>query len=400
MSFQGKKIILGVCGSIAAYKAVYLCREFIKSGAEVRVVMTRSAASFVSPLTFSTLSKNEVVSDLSESSSWNNHVELGLWADFIVIAPVTASTISKMAHGQADNLLLAVYLSAKCPVYFAPAMDLDMWKHPSTSSNVQRLRAYGNIIIPVGSGELASGLSGEGRMAEPEEILQFIGEKIGSSATMKGKKVLITAGPTYEYIDPVRFIGNASSGKMGWALAETFAEAGADIELVLGPVSLQTQHPKIHVTRVTSSDEMFEATENLFAAADIIIFAAAVADYKVAAPSTVKIKKKENHLDVHLVKTRDIAGSLSGKKLKNQITIGFALETNDALDHARRKLKEKGFDMLILNSLEDAGAGFQHDTNKVTILDKTGSEVEFPVKSKKEVARDILVHVSDLMKKA
>lgn len=400
MSFHGKKIILGVCGSIAAYKAVYLCREFIKKGAEVRVVMTRSAASFVAPLTFSTLSKHDVVYDLSESGSWNNHVELGLWADIMVIAPVTASTISKMAHGQADNLLLAVYLSAKCPVYFVPAMDLDMWKHPSTTYNVSRLLEYGNIIIPVGAGELASGLSGEGRMAEPEEILQFIGEKIGSNATMQGKKVLITAGPTYEYIDPVRYIGNASSGKMGWALAEIFADAGADIELVLGPVSLHIQHPKIHVTRVTSSDEMFDATENLFAAADIIIFTAAVADYKVATPSSVKIKKKEKYLDVHLVKTIDIAGTLSLKKQKNQTTIGFALETNDALEHAREKLKEKGFDMLILNSLEDAGAGFQHDTNKVTILDRMGSQVEYPVKSKKEVARDILVHVSDLMKKA
>ncbi|MFZ1703175.1 MAG: bifunctional phosphopantothenoylcysteine decarboxylase/phosphopantothenate--cysteine ligase CoaBC [Saprospiraceae bacterium] len=388
--FLHKKIILGVCGSIAAYKSVFLCRALIKEGAEVKVVMTHYAQSFVSALTFSTLSKNQVFSELVDVNEWNNHVELGLWADMMIIAPATASTISKMASGNVDNMLLAVYLSAKCPVYIAPAMDLDMWAHPSTKKNIQTLNSYGNTIIPVGHGELASGLHGDGRMAEPEFIQDFLASCFSQNGPLLGKTVLITAGPTYENIDPVRFIGNASSGKMGIALADVFCRAGAKVQLVLGPSSYLPKEKDVHVNQVTTSDEMFQVCEKIFKKTDIAIFAAAVADYKPATVKEQKIKKIENSMTLDLVRTIDIAASLGENKKKNQFTVGFALETNDEMENANRKLKSKNFDMIVLNSLREEGAGFQFDTNKITIVEKNGQVTPFSLKTKEEVAKDIL----------
>ena len=393
----GKKILVGICGSIAAYKAVYLCRLLVKSGAEVRVVMTRGATDFVTPLTFSTLSKNPVMSHLSDAGEWNNHVEAGMWADAMVIAPVTASTLSKMAAGNADNLLLAVYLSAKCPVFFAPAMDLDMWHHPATKANVRTLLSYGHEMIPVGTGELASGLEGEGRMAEPEQIMEFLNNALVSSGPFTGKSVLITAGPTRENIDPVRFIGNASSGKMGIALADVFAKAGARVQLVLGPSHHRPTEKKVKVFDVVSSDDMYKTAERLHEKADIVIFAAAVADYKPAVVADYKIKKKDDHLTLNLVKTTDIAAALGERKKAGQLHVGFALETNNALENAREKMARKHFDMIVLNSLHDEGAGFQVDTNKISIIKKSGDVVAFPLKSKQEVAKDILETVYDVL---
>ncbi|MBK8620807.1 MAG: bifunctional phosphopantothenoylcysteine decarboxylase/phosphopantothenate--cysteine ligase CoaBC [Saprospiraceae bacterium] len=397
-NLRNKKIIVGVCGSIAAYKTVFLCRLLISEGAEVKVVITESAATFVTPLTFSTLSKNPVYHQWSDANQWNNHVELGLWADLMVIAPVTASTMSKMASGKVDNMLLAVYLSAKCPVFFAPAMDLDMWQHPSTKKNVALLQSYGNHLIPVGKGELASGLSGEGRMAEPEFILGFIQNYFSAKQKLQGKKVLITAGPTHEQIDPVRFIGNASSGKMGIAIADVFAAAGAEVTLVLGPSMIQPKEKSINVISVNSSDDMFFACESVFKDSDITIFAAAVADYKPKTISDQKIKKQNPEFLLELVKTIDIASELGKRKRENQITVGFALETNDELENAQKKLQKKQFDLLVLNSLNDTGAGFQTDTNKVTILDKDGDIREYPLKPKSEVAMDILDMVCQKLK--
>lgn len=385
----GKKILIGVTGSIAAYKSILLVRLLVKAGAEVKVVLTPSAKDFVTPLTLSTLSQHPVLTDLFDEESWSNHVMLGRWADLMVIAPLSCNTLAKMANGLCDNLLLAVYLSATCPVAVAPAMDEDMWKHPSTKANIRQLEQFGNRIIPVGTGELASGLHGEGRMAEPEEILHFI-DNFFLPGPLKGKKVLVTAGPTYEHIDPVRFIGNHSSGKMGMALAETLAERGADVSLVLGPVGLRTSHPGIEIIPVVAAAEMDAACQRIFPEADLTIMAAAVADYTVKAPATAKIKKKEEQLQVELTKTKDILRSLGAIKKKGQVLVGFALETNDEEQHALEKLKSKNADMIVLNSLNDPGAGFGHDTNKITIFDKSGESFRFGTRSKKDVARDIV----------
>ena len=386
---DGKKIILCITGSIAAYKAASLVRLFVKANADVRVIMTPSACSFITPLTLSTLSKHDVHTEVSNGSSWNNHVELGLWADAMIVGPTTATTLGKMANGIADNMVVATYLSAKCPVYIAPAMDLDMWKHPSTKSNIQKLKSYGNTIIPVGDGELASGLSGEGRMAEPEEIIDFLSSSFSKGLDLEGKKVLITAGPTYEAIDPVRFIGNRSSGKMGVALAEACANRGAKVELVLGPSKLSVSHPNINCIRVQSAEDMYQAATGVFNSCDAAIMAAAVADYTPKTVSDIKIKKKEGDLNIPLERTKDIAGYLGSVK-KNQVLIGFALETNDEIANANRKLQKKNLDFIVLNSLNDKGAGFQHDTNKIKIIKKSGESLEFELKQKTEVAEDII----------
>ena len=390
----GKKIILCITGSIAAYKAASLVRLFVKANADVRVIMTPSACSFITPLTLSTLSKHDVHTEVSDGSSWNNHVELGLWADAMIVAPSTATTLGKMANGIADNMVVATYLSAKCPVYIAPAMDLDMWKHPSTKSNTQKLISYGNTIIPVGDGELASGLSGEGRMAEPEEIIEFLSKAFAKGLDLEGKRVLITAGPTYEAIDPVRFIGNRSSGKMGVAIAEACANRGAKVELVLGPSKLSVSHTNINCTRVQSAEEMYQAATSVFSSCDAAIMAAAVADYTPKTVSDIKIKKKEGDLNIPLERTKDIAGYLGSVK-KDQVLIGFALETNDEIANANRKLQKKNLDFIVLNSLNDKGAGFQHDTNKIKIIKKSGESLEFELKQKTEVAEDI---VNELVK--
>ncbi len=388
---QNKKIVLGVCGSIAAYKAASLVRLLKKAEAEVKVVMTASASDFITPLTLATLSKNPVYSNFvkNDAGEWNNHVELGLWADFMLIAPASANTVAKMAHGQCDNLLLATYLSAKCPVYVAPAMDLDMYKHPSTVANLNTLTQYGNTIIDAEYGELASGLVGAGRMAEPEAIIKFL-NSTGKKKALTGKEVLITAGPTYEAIDPVRFIGNHSSGKMGYALAEALANEGAKVHLVSGPTQLQTVHPNITKIAVTSAEEMFQASINLFDKSDIAVLAAAVADYKPAIVADQKIKKSDKDLSIKLSKTKDIAAELGKKKQAKQIMVGFALETENEESNAQKKIKSKNLDFIVLNSLNDSGAGFGHDTNKITIIDKQNKIRKFELKSKKEVAQDIV----------
>ncbi|MEE2770827.1 MAG: bifunctional phosphopantothenoylcysteine decarboxylase/phosphopantothenate--cysteine ligase CoaBC [Bacteroidota bacterium] len=396
---SGKKVLLGVTGGIAAYKTAGLVRLFIKSGAEVRVVMTPAAKEFITPLTLSTLSKNEVYSSFTneedENATWNNHVELGLWADFMLIAPATASTLSKMASGNSDNLLLATYLSAKCPVFFAPAMDLDMYQHTSTRNSFETLQSYGNIMIPAGTGELASGLKGEGRMAEPEEIIQFLESFFSEDLPLKGKKVLITAGPTYEAIDPVRFIGNHSSGKMGYEIAAVAAENGAEVTLVSGPTHLDAPKGKIRMMRVTSTREMYEAVQEHFTESDVFIAAAAVADYKPKNVAAEKIKKKEASLSIELTKTEDILASMGAQK-KHQKLIGFALETNNEEENAKKKLEKKNLDFIVLNSLRDEGAGFKGDTNKVSII-YPDRRIDFGLKSKKEVARDIVQEIIELL---
>jgi len=388
MSLEGKKIILAISGSIAAYKAAFLCRLLIKDGAKVKVVMTEAANKFISALTLSTLSKNEVHIDIMNDNSWNNHVDLGLWADLMVIAPATANTISKMASGQSDNMLLAVYLSSKCPVMFAPAMDLDMWKHPSTKKNLQTLNEYGNILIDVESGELASGLIGEGRMAEPINILRFIKKFFLGQQKLTGKKVMITAGPTHEALDPVRFLGNKSSGKMGTALAEVLYEMGADVDLILGPTTVRPIHPDIKIHHVKSAQDMYEKSTALFPDVHVAIMAAAVADYRPANYSDIKIKKKSDDMNLELERTKDIAAAL-GEIKEKQILIGFALETNNEAENAKRKLKKKNFDFIVLNSMKDKGATFGHDTNKISIYKDTGEVINFDLKSKKDVAKDI-----------
>ncbi|MGM0934770.1 MAG: bifunctional phosphopantothenoylcysteine decarboxylase/phosphopantothenate--cysteine ligase CoaBC [Bacteroidota bacterium] len=396
---KGKNVLLGVTGGIAAYKTAFLVRLFIKAGAHVKVVMTPAAKEFVTPLTLSTLSKNEVFSSFTneedENAVWNNHVELGLWADFMIVAPASANTLAKMASGTADNLLLAVYLSAKCPVFFAPAMDLDMYRHPSTSNSFDQLKEYGNIMIPAGTGELASGLHGEGRMAEPEDIMQFLEEHFSAQLPLRDKTVLITAGPTYEAIDPVRFIGNHSSGKMGFALAETAAVLGANVILVSGPTHLESSEPNLNLIRVVSNEEMYTEVNKYFAEADVVIAAAAVSDYKPKQVSSQKIKKNDNNLTLELEKTRDILATL-GENKTNQLLVGFALETNDELENARGKLKRKNLDFIVLNSLQDKGAGFQKDTNKITIV-YPDSVKEFDLKPKSEVAKDILNEIVTLI---
>ncbi len=390
---KGKHVLIGVTGSIAAYKANYLVREFVKAGAEVKVVMTPAATEFATPLTLSTLSKNPVYTKFvgnQAAGTWNSHVDLGLWADLIIIAPATANTMAKMASGTCDNLLLAVYLSAQCKIYFAPAMDLDMYKHPSTSENIAKLQSYGNVMIPPGDGELASGLIGEGRMAEPSDIADFIRNEFKENLPLKGKKVLITAGPTYENLDPVRFIGNYSSGKMGYAIAEQAAASGAEVTLVSGPTALQVQHPNITRVDVTSAQDMFNACHVDFQGYDIAILAAAVADYRPKTIADSKIKKQTFDLNVELESTQDILKSLGEIKSEAQILVGFALETDNELENAQGKLDRKNLDFIVLNSLNDAGAGFKHDTNKITIIDKHNNLMRFELKSKAEAAKDII----------
>lgn len=390
---SGKNILLGISAGIAAYKTASLVRLFIKAGANVKVVMTPASKDFITSLTLSTLSKNSVHSSFTneedDNATWNNHVDLGLWADFFIVAPTTANTMSKMANGVCDNLLLATYLSAKCPVYFAPAMDLDMYKHPSTLQSLDILKRYGNIVIPATHGELASGLVGEGRMAEPEDILAFIENNILEKLPLHGKKVLITAGPTYEAIDPVRFIGNHSSGKMGFEIAKAAAQLGAKVCLISGPTSQKINHSLVQVIPVTSAEEMYNAAHNNFQDANIAILAAAVADYKPKVIASQKIKKKENTLSLELEKTKDILASLGEIKSK-QFLVGFALETNNELENAKAKLKRKNLNLIVLNSLNDKGAGFKSDTNKVTLINDENSIKAFELKTKAEVAHDIL----------
>jgi phosphopantothenoylcysteine decarboxylase/phosphopantothenate--cysteine ligase len=393
---QGKKILLGVTGGIAAYKTAHLVRLFIKLKAEVRVILTPSAKDFITPLTLSTLSKNEVYSSFyneeDENAVWNNHVDLGLWADFMLIAPATANTMSKMKNGTADNLLIATYLSAKCPVYFAPAMDLDMYKHASTKESLDTLQSIGNILIPAASGELASGLVGEGRMAEPEGIVSFIQNDILNQLPLKGKKVVITAGPTYEAIDPVRFIGNHSSGKMGFAIAKAAANLGAEVHLITGPTKEQVAHSLIHRVDVVSAQEMYDAVHQVFQESNIAIFSAAVADYKPKKQVDQKIKKADASLALELTPTPDILASV-GKIKTNQYLVGFALETNNELENAKKKITSKNLDAIVLNSLNDKGAGFATNTNKITIIDKNFKSEVYNLKSKDEVAQDILTYI-------
>jgi phosphopantothenoylcysteine decarboxylase/phosphopantothenate--cysteine ligase len=387
----GKKIVLGVCGSIASYKAAHLVRLLLKAGADVQVVMTKDAVSFITPLTLATLSKKPVLVDyfIPETGEWNNHVDLGLWADILLIAPASANTLGKMATGICDNLLLATYLSAKCPVYFAPAMDLDMWKHPSTAQNVKLLQSYGNILIQPNAGELASGLIGEGRMAEPEEIVALLQQELKKKLPLVGKKALVTAGPTYEAIDPVRFIGNHSSGKMGFAIAEKLYRLGADVTLITGPTALSLSHKAIKRLDVVSADDLLKATVAEFSDADITVMSAAVADYKPEHVADQKIKKKEQAFSLNLIKTTDILAELGNKKRPNQLLVGFALETENEVAHASDKLKRKNLDLIVLNSLNDEGAGFKSDLNKITILDKQLNAETFVLKPKNEVAQDI-----------
>jgi phosphopantothenoylcysteine decarboxylase / phosphopantothenate---cysteine ligase len=389
---NGKKIILGVCGSIAAYKAAVLTRLLVKSGAEVKVIMTPSASDFITPLTLSTLSKNPVLSDFikDKTGQWNNHVELGLWADAILVAPATANTLGKVANGLCDNLLLAVYLSARCPVFFAPAMDLDMLQHPATKNNLAKIIEFGNYFIDPTHGELASGLIGTGRMAEPEEILQKLENFFLNKTRLKGKSVLVTAGPTHEAIDPVRFIGNHSSGKMGFAIAEALANEGANVNLITGPTHEHTQHPLITVKKVISAEEMFNACDQLFERSDITVLSAAVADYKPAVKADQKIKKKDDSLVLELIKTHDIAASLGKRKHNGQVIVGFALETENEQSNALKKLESKNFDLIVLNSLNDQGAGFGHNTNKITIITNKRETKQFSLKTKQEAAHDIV----------
>ena len=388
---SGKKIILGVCGGIAAYKSAVLTRLLVKAGAEVKIVMTPSAHDFITALTLSTLSRNPVLTSFEKEKTgeWNNHVELSLWADAMIIAPATANTIAKIALGLCDNLLLATYLSARCPVWLAPAMDLDMLQHPSTNSNLEKIKSFGNTLIDPTHGELASGLTGNGRMAEPEDIFKQIDFFFSTSQKLKGKTVLVTAGPTYEAIDPVRFIGNHSSGKMGFAIAEELAREGATVNLVTGPTDQKTRQSGITVNQVTSAEEMYNACAGVFGQTDITVLAAAVADYRPAVQSTEKIKKNGS-MTLELTKTHDIAASLGKIKQNGQFVVGFALETENEKDNALKKLESKNFDLIVLNSLKDPGAGFGHDTNKITIIDRQHKMTSFALKDKKAVAKDIV----------
>ncbi|QNL51565.1 bifunctional phosphopantothenoylcysteine decarboxylase/phosphopantothenate--cysteine ligase CoaBC [Olivibacter sp. SDN3] len=401
---KGKKIILGICGSIAAYKAATLTRLLVKAGAEVQVVMTPEATAFITPLTLATLSNKPVLTEYFDehTGEWNKHVHLGLWADRLLIAPASANTLAKLANGLCDNLLCAIYLSARCPVYFAPAMDLDMFSHPATQQNIQRLQSFGNILIPPDSGELASGLVGEGRLAEPEEITTFIEQSFATGGVSKaredaalplaGKKALVSAGPTYEAIDPVRFIGNHSSGKMGYAIAETLQGLGADVTLVSGPTALAAPQQVLRID-VTSAKEMLEACTQTFTEADITVMSAAVADYTPVEVASQKIKKKDPHFSIALTKTTDILASLGAAKRPDQILAGFALETNNEEANALIKLENKNLDFIVLNSMQDKGAGFAGDSNKITIIDRNKQQTTFALKSKKEVATDICNYI-------
>jgi phosphopantothenoylcysteine decarboxylase / phosphopantothenate---cysteine ligase len=396
---SGKKILLGVCGSIASYKSAYLVRLLVKAGADVKVIMTTDARNFITPLTLSTLSKNPVYSDYFNETTgeWNNHVDFGLWADYFVIAPVTANTLAKLANGLCDNLLAATYLSAKCPVYLAPAMDLDMWKHESTRKNINTLESYGNVLIRPNHGELASGLIGEGRMAEPEEIIHFIEGELKKNLPLAGKKALVTAGPTFEPIDPVRFIGNHSSGKMGIAIADELCLQGADVTLVCGPTSERAINTAINRIDVGSSSEMAEAVLKFFDGCDITVMSAAVADYKPKTIATDKIKKSNAEFSLELVRTTDILSQLGQRKRNGQILVGFALETENEEENAKAKLQRKNLDFIVLNSLKDKGAGFKEDTNKVTIIDRHLGTESYPLKSKRQVASDICNKIIDII---
>ena len=396
---KGKKIVLGITGSIAAYKAAILIRGLIKKGAEVQVVITPAGKEFITPITLSALTSKPVVSEFfaQRDGTWNSHVDLGLWADAMVIAPATASTIGKMANGIADNMLITTYLSMKAPVFVAPAMDLDMFAHPSTQKNLDTLRSYGNHIIEPGEGELASHLVGKGRMEEPEKIVEVLENFFKQQQDLKGKKVMITAGPTCEKIDPVRFIGNYSSGKMGYALAEECANRGAEVTLVSGPVTLKAHHPNIHRVDVESAQQMYEAAKEAFSNTDAAILCAAVADFTPDIVADHKIKREKDDLILQLKPTQDIAASLGKKKKNGQIMVGFALETNDEQQNAQGKLERKNFDFIVLNSLNDKGAGFRVDTNKITIIDKEGA-TPYPLKNKTEVASDIIDRLVECLK--
>jgi len=395
---KGKKIIVAVTGSIAAYKTVYLVRLLVGEGADVRVIMTPAARDFITPLTLSTLSRNPVVCEPfdSVSGTWHSHVELGLWADAMLVAPLTANTLAKMAYGIADNFVTTVYLSARCPVFFAPAMDSDMYSHPTTIENVRKLQGLGHILIEPQVGELASGLSGKGRMEEPEKIISKISEFFMKKEEFKGKKVLVTGGPTHEAIDAVRFIGNHATGQMGLALALEAAWRGADVALVMGPSPLASPHPRIRRYDVVSAEEMFRECHRLFPEMDMTIMAAAVADFTPAAPQTVKIKKRTGMPEIKLKPTTDILRELGKIKKKNQLLIGFALETENEAGLALEKLREKNLDLIVLNSLRDAGAGFGYETNKVTLINKKGQQKPFPLKKKTEVAGDILDAIAQI----
>ena len=394
-----KKILIGITGSIAAYKMPLLVRLLIKEGAEVKIIMTETAKNFVTPLTLSTLAGNPVFSDFFKESdgTWFSHVDLGNWADLYLIAPVSATTLGKMVNGIADNLLVATYLAAKCPVYFAPAMDVDMFNHFSTQANISKLQEFGNILLEPAVGELASGLSGPGRLQEPENILGAISAHFKKKKDFDRKKILVTAGPTYESIDPVRFIGNYSSGKMGFAIAEAFANRGATVSLIAGPVDIQTEHPAIHRVNVTSATEMFEACKKVIKEVDIIIMSAAVADYSPVQAETAKIKKEEKNLTIKLKPTPDILKFLGENKRARQFLVGFALETNNELENAKKKLKNKNLDLIVLNSLQDKGAGFGYSTNKITMIDRRERVDLFELKSKKQVAEDIADKIKNLI---
>ncbi|MES1218122.1 MAG: bifunctional phosphopantothenoylcysteine decarboxylase/phosphopantothenate--cysteine ligase CoaBC [Bacteroidota bacterium] len=393
---KGKKILLGITGSIAAYKSIFLTRLLVKAGAEVKVIMTPSSKDFVSSLTLSTLSKNPVLIDLFDEQSWSNHVMLGRWADIMIIAPLSCNTLAKMSYGLCDNLLLATYLSATCPVVAAPAMDEDMWHHPTTKENLKRIESFGVKIIPVEKGELASGLYGDGRMAEPEKLVEFISDNFFLSKPLAGKKAFVSAGPTYEPLDPVRFIGNHSSGKMGFAVAKELQRRGAEVTLVLGPTQLDFNVNGIELIRVDTADEMYKACNECFEKSDIGIMTAAIADYKPVTKADEKIKKVEDRFSLELMKTKDVLQELGKKKKQGQVLVGFALETNNEKEYALNKLRKKNLDLIVMNSLKDKGAAFGYDTNKISIFAKGGEEFYFETKSKQEVAKDILDTIINL----
>ncbi len=400
MRLEGKKIILGITGSIAAYKAAMLLRLLVKEGAEVQVVITQAGKEFITPVTLSALSGKPVISEFfgANDGTWNSHVDLGLWADLMLVAPATASTIAKMANGIADNMLVTTYMSAKCPVFVAPAMDLDMFAHPSTQKNIEILKSFGNSIIEPSVGELASGLTGKGRMQEPENIVEIVAEYFNSKKVLKGKTFLVTAGPTYEKIDPVRFLGNFSSGKMGYAISEELADSGANVILVSGPVSLKTNKKNIQLVKVESADEMYVKCLSWFPNCDGAVMCAAVADFTPVVVEKKKTKRGSENWSLELQPTIDIAAKLGELKSEKQILAGFALETNDEISNAKKKLESKNLDFIVLNSLNEEGAGFQVDTNKITIIDKSNNQQFFELKSKKEVAVDIVNKIKSIIK--